>query len=309
MNIRILCALALAGAGGPATSASADTDPWADQVVAFDAGTGGASGFDDPAAALGEPSRMTGFASPDAEVVSPFVAPFHASQIVSIGSGGSLTVLFAEPVADDPANPFGIDLLIFGNTFFTDAGGGACGSPCGTFTEGGVIEVSADGETWFEVPGAADGPWPTNGWADLTDPFSSAPGMQPSDFSRPVDPTITLEDFAGLDYQQMQSLYDGSGGGVGIDLADVGLAFIHYVRISNPAEFDTPEIDAFADVRPVYPSDVTGDGIVGLADLLAILAAWGTTGEPGTIDEDTNDDGTVGLGDLLNVLSDWGAGG
>jgi len=286
----------------------ADVDPWADEVIAFDAGIGGASGFDDPASALGEPSRMTGFAAPDAEAVTPFVAAYHTSQLVSIGSGGSLTVKFEDPVEDDPANPFGIDLLIFSNTFFADAGGGACGSPCGTFAEGGVIEVSPDGETWFEIAGVADGPWPTNGWADLADPFSSEPGAAQSDFTRPVDPALTLADFAGLEYAEMQTLYDGSGGGVGIDLADADLAFIHYVRISNPSEFDTPEIDAFADVRPVYPSDVTGDGIVGLADLLAVLAAWGTTGEPGTIVEDTNDDGNVGLADLLSVLSDWGAG-
>ena len=44
-------------------------DPWADEVIAFEPGTGAAGGIDDPAAALGEPSRMTGFASPDQEAV------------------------------------------------------------------------------------------------------------------------------------------------------------------------------------------------------------------------------------------------
>ncbi len=49
--------------------------------------------------------------------------------------------------------------------------------------------------------------------------------------------------------------------------------------------------------------DVTGDDGVGLDDLLAVLANWGTDG---SIGGDTNDDGNVGLDDLLSVLSNWG---
>jgi len=49
------------------------------------------------------------------------------------------------------------------------------------------------------------------------------------------------------------------------------------------------------------PSDVTGDGVVDVLDLLAVLAAWGTS-DP---DADVNDDGIVDVLDLLQVLADW----
>ncbi|MHC4415617.1 MAG: M43 family zinc metalloprotease [Planctomycetota bacterium] len=49
--------------------------------------------------------------------------------------------------------------------------------------------------------------------------------------------------------------------------------------------------------------DLNGDGFVGIADLLALLAAWGTNpgGPP-----DFNGDGNVGVADLLLLLSAWG---
>ncbi len=49
--------------------------------------------------------------------------------------------------------------------------------------------------------------------------------------------------------------------------------------------------------------DVTDDGEVDVLDLLAILAAWGATGD---MPEDINDDGVVDLTDLLLVLAIWG---
>ncbi len=49
------------------------------------------------------------------------------------------------------------------------------------------------------------------------------------------------------------------------------------------------------------PSDINGDGVVDVLDLLAVLAAWGTD-DP---DADVNDDGIVDVLDLLQVLGDW----
>jgi hypothetical protein len=51
------------------------------------------------------------------------------------------------------------------------------------------------------------------------------------------------------------------------------------------------------------PADLNGDGTVGIADLLALLAAWGT--DPGG-PPDLNGDGTVGIADLLILLAGWG---
>jgi len=53
--------------------------------------------------------------------------------------------------------------------------------------------------------------------------------------------------------------------------------------------------------------DLTGDGEVNLADLLALLAAWGPCpggGQP--CDEDLDGSGTVDLADLLALLAAWG---
>lgn len=51
------------------------------------------------------------------------------------------------------------------------------------------------------------------------------------------------------------------------------------------------------------PSDVEGDGTVGITDFLATLAQWGDVC-PCTAD--INGDGMVGIIDFLQVLSDWG---
>ncbi|MCH8165487.1 MAG: FG-GAP repeat protein [Planctomycetes bacterium] len=51
------------------------------------------------------------------------------------------------------------------------------------------------------------------------------------------------------------------------------------------------------------PWDLDGTGSVGILDLLALLAAWGT--DPGG-PPDFDGDGTVGILDLLTLLANWG---
>ena len=51
-------------------------------------------------------------------------------------------------------------------------------------------------------------------------------------------------------------------------------------------------------------ADVTGDGVVDFADLLAILAAWGPCGD--ICPEDVDRNRVVDFGDLLIVLAAWG---
>jgi len=52
------------------------------------------------------------------------------------------------------------------------------------------------------------------------------------------------------------------------------------------------------------PADITGDGIVDVLDLTAILMAWGSV--EGAAAEDVNGDGAVDVLDLLFVLDGWG---
>jgi hypothetical protein len=50
-------------------------------------------------------------------------------------------------------------------------------------------------------------------------------------------------------------------------------------------------------------ADVDGDGLVGIADLLAVIGAWGAEGGPADVDAD----GVVGFSDALAVIDRWGS--
>jgi len=56
---------------------------------------------------------------------------------------------------------------------------------------------------------------------------------------------------------------------------------------------------------PVF-GDVHGDGQVGFADLVEVLAVWGPCPDPSDCIADLNGDGSVGFADLLIVLAEWG---
>ena len=246
-----LMTAAAALALGVAASSDAQTDPFADAVIDYTAGVGANPGFDDPAAALGSPTRITAPGNPFGGPVTPFQAPFGPGELVTVGAGGSLTVAFDEPITDDAANPFGIDLLVFGNAFFVldFSSGTATGD---TFGEAGRIEVSADGVDFFAVPDVfADGDFPTLGFQDTDEPFPSSPGSIPTDFTRPVDPTF---DPTAMTTAQIVAAYAGSGGGAGVDIGSVGLSEVSFVRIINDAPGDSgvaAQIDGFADVSAV----------------------------------------------------------
>ena len=288
-----------------ASSASAAESPFASSVVSYVAGSGAASGFTNPTVALGSPERFTGEGLLP-QCVTPFQPAFRPNELVSLGLGGSLVLAFDHDVLDDPRNPFGIDLIVFGNAFFTDLGGGT-GVVGGIASEGGRIFVSANARTWIEVPGvAADGLFPTNGYLDVA-PYATTPGKAVSNFLRPVDPTWTVGDLAGLDHAALLDVYDGSGGGTGIDLGALGLASIRYVRIEGPTSIGfSPEIDAVADVAPLEPTaDLDNSGAVDASDLSLLLASWGTIAPAYDLDAD----GVIGAGDLALLLGAWNGGG
>ena len=235
-------------------------------------------------------------------------ASFLTSELVSVGAGGHLVVQFDTPVTDDPCNPFGIDLLIFGNTGFIDDAwpNGIAGGLFGN--GGGLVEVSADGVNWTIVPGiAADGMFPTIGYLDAG-PYDAVPGSVLTDFTLPVDPTLTSGDFVGLNHAAIVAVYAGSGGGAGIDLGVVGLSSISYVRVTNPGDPETTpnlEIDAFSDVasQALQAADLDADCTVGILDLFVLFGAWGTC--PASCPADLDDDGFVGISDLFILFGAW----
>jgi hypothetical protein len=230
-------------------------DPWADTIVSYSEGTNPVEGYTDPAAALGKPTLVSDPTGMYPGVVTPFSSSFGLGETVSLGAGGSLVIQFDEPVTDDPRNPFGIDLLVFGNSFLNADFTAPVLIATGVDREGGQVAVSADGVHFFDLAGDADGLFSTNAYIDVEGPFTATPGAIESDFTRPVDPAF---DVAGKTLAQLIAGYAGSGGGAGFDIGLTGLSSISYVRITNPvgAAF-TPEIDALADVTASIPEPAT----------------------------------------------------
>lgn len=226
-NVRCIgtavAAIAACGMVGTALAGS-----FAGLVMEFDPGLGAAVGYDNPWTATGPTTRVTGF---DLHI-TPFNPAFQSSEVVSIGRGGWLTLVFDNPVYNNPVHPFGIDLLIFGTSFFYADDFSPVAQ--NLWRPGGVVEVSADNSDWRVVPGAvASGLFPSLGFQDSIDPFGSDGGAVPTDFHMPVDPSF---DPWGKTFDELKAGYGSSGGGAGIDIGLTGLEWIRYVRISNPAD-------------------------------------------------------------------------
>ena len=65
---------------------------------------------------------------------------------------------------------------------------------------------------------------------------------------------------------------------------------------------------AASQVTPPAPGHLDQDGVVGITDFLALLAAWGPCPDPCPPHcfADVNTDCTVGINDMLTLLTNWG---
>ena len=220
---------------------------FATSVISYNAGTGGASGFNQPTTALGSPSTFTNdpnFPGP----VDPFDPPYLSSQIVSIGAGGSLTVQFDTPIRNDAANPFGVDFIVYGNAgfAFNDFNAGTtAGDLFGAATPGSTrVSVSADNVNYFTLDTSL---------APVVDAYFPTDGS--GTFGVPVNPALgNAASFNGMTLDQIRSQYAGSGGGTGFDLGwardvsgnPVALDQINFVRVE--VLNGKAEVDGFAAV-------------------------------------------------------------
>ncbi len=265
-----------------------DPNDFAVEVIAYDPGMGvgsdlisGAS-FTNASVALGRPTIDTtgnGWEIHPAEHVPvvPVFPPYRATEIVTIGTGGHLILKMGRPVYDDPRHPYGIDLLIFGNTLQAQTGQGGTWinrSPetvtlqATVFEEPGPVSVSQDGVNWYTF---TNGPYadtfaPTLGRQFRPDAPDTSLGEwnvwwgAPTDPTFPLDPAIAASNLAGRTVAEVAQIYGASAGGTGFDIGqlplpidpETGLKWIRYVRIeAGDSPGITPEIDAVAAVRPV----------------------------------------------------------
>lgn len=108
--------------------------------------------YNNPARVLGPPTGG-GTQSPD------------NSGVVTLGGfGGSITIGFDRPIHNDPRNPMGLDLIIFGNASYVS------GDPNRRFAECAIIEVSRDDNH----NGLADDAWYLVSGSHLAAPFAAS---------------------------------------------------------------------------------------------------------------------------------------
>jgi hypothetical protein len=228
---------------------------YADQVIAYKPGTGFATDFTSGAgltnasSSLGEPARSTPgiFGGP----VDPFNPAYLGSQLVSVGTGGSLTVHLESPAKNSAANPFGVDFIVYGNAGFIitngdfSGGGITDGSLFGASSGNVRVSVSADNVNYYELsPSLApvlDGLLPTDGAGT---------------FGQASDPALKSAAFSGKDLKGIRAIYAGGAGGTGFDLdwarnaqgGPVNIESANYIRIDVLS--GTSEISGFAVAVP-----------------------------------------------------------
>jgi hypothetical protein len=231
------------------TSGPAQATPFATDWLSYTPGSDTNPDFRDPNTALGKPALESGFGD-----ITPFAGAFTGDLLVQVGSGGELVVGFDHAVMDDPLNPFGVDLLVFGNAFFFNPDFTGPTLALDIFADAGAISLSQDGATWLPVTGTTvDGLFPTQAYINSSGPYADD-GTIEADFTRPVAPSA---DWMGKTFEEIVALYAGSGGGAGVDISEVGLPWIQFVKISVPADVVMlVEIDAFSDVAVPEPGSL-----------------------------------------------------
>jgi hypothetical protein len=229
----VLCAFVFALLSFGGALAYAD-DPWIDIVRRFTPGEFAGFGQESmPYVVLGPPV-------PGGPVAG-------STDVVSLGNGGSIEVLFRDNlVVDGP----GADLVIFENAFHI-------GSPTGNvFTEYAYVEVSRDGLTWQRFPFDGEtgeglaGATPV--LAEPADPFDPAAGGDRFDIGE-----------LGLDFVRYVRLID-----VGDEIDDVG----NHVAPANQGGFDLDAMGALSSTPPAVVSGVVSHGGTPIARAVVHLA-------------------------------------
>jgi hypothetical protein len=265
---------------------------YASEVVSYNNSQSGV--FNNPQVVLGRPAIDTAGdfnMFEDVVAVLPVFAPWQNTEVYRVGESTSLVVKFDHPVMNDPLNPCGVDLIVFGNAIQRVGAGQYWlnGDPNSTTVqtaeltaEAAAVSVSQDGVTWYTFGGGpfADAFAPTLG--RIYDPAHYDPTLEsnlwwgmPTIPTYPLNPTLTPTTLAGKTVAEYARKYGWSAGGTSYDLDDLSppLPWIQYVRVAQqPGSGVTPEIDAFADVEAMSFPDLDCDSDVDQDDLALLQA-------------------------------------
>jgi len=197
--------------------------------------------------------------------------------LLTVGSGSEVVARFDKPVTNNRANPYGVDLLVFGNTFYTTGGSVSDTANMnmlpltgGAFSERLKVSVSPgytgqpdellnDPDTWpwyrYDAGPYGDTVFPTQAFE--WDPDTALWADDLMDFTKPVNPAMeAVISAGGLTAADAIELYDGAGGGTGFDLAQSGFDWIQYIKVDGiDSGFSVGEIDAFSTVAPRWVGD------------------------------------------------------
>ncbi|MEZ6165032.1 MAG: hypothetical protein R3B67_11410 [Phycisphaerales bacterium] len=231
-------------------------DIFATSVLSYDAGSNATAGYTDAntAAQVSRAFHRRGYLPGGVTPSTRRGRPMNSSRSAR---AEHLSLGFNTAITNDASHLYGIDLIVFSNSGFVDTswsdadpnndGSGVVGSNPFIFGAGGeaTIQVSQNGTDWFTASITTLDLFPTLGYSDYTTTTPAGPGTVESDFTRAIDPTTALADLANMSFAELVAFYDGSGGGIGIDIASSGLDSASYVRFLNNSG-EAFEIDAVA---------------------------------------------------------------
>ncbi len=275
------------------------------------------SPYNDPAAVLGRPTLTfydyygTRTTNRVKIVEPPYWTDANGNKVITeISNGGQITVKLGRKVYDDPNNPYGVDFIIYGNSFFSASGGGAIKDSTdldiatlssGFYGHPTLVSVSQDGTNWFTFTnnGAL---YPDNAYRwDATNHAWTDEQLNPT---KPLNPSIYGMNFGGTTAASALDEFTGAAGGTGFDLKQSGLPWIQYVRV-QPVAGTYTVIDSIAAVNPTVVGDalaITPDNLANGITNLVFQQPANSSQSLIALNFDSISDvtrvGTLGLGDL-----------
>ena len=214
--------------------------------------------------------------------------------------------------ADDGevCDTFGCSVSISGNTIVVGAVGDddACPSDPECNSGSAYVFDAATGEQLFKLT-ADDAAEDDNfGISVSVSDSIIVIGAHEDDDECPSDPYCNSGSayvFDGTTGEQLQKLWAddiAEGDHFGDSVSVSGNTFAVGAPYDDDAGSQSGSAYVFQILDAPCPADVTGDGVVDVLDLLAVLVAWGQSGVP----EDITGDGLVDTLDLLALLAAWG---